>query len=276
MNSQDELKQDDANDDPRLLYHCTNQAGMLGILQSASLWATKIQYFNDSAEYHLTLRLAERLIHDFARERRYALHSDEERDALLDEVRSIEQANIFVISLSALSDSLSQWRAYGTPSSAFAIGLRRSDLEFIAEEIGWQVFKCVYVPEDHRRLVGRAVETAMQSPPVSTAGRVLRHELTTLAPRMKHPSFEEEEEWRIVSPALPEEFGFGYRVGRFTPVPYVSLPTIRPDNHESSVEEVVVGPTPHRDLAIMATASYLRSMEVPARAISSHTTFREW
>jgi hypothetical protein len=154
--------------------------------------------------------------------------------------------------------------------------MRRADLEFIAEGIDWQLFRCVYVPEDHRKLVGRAVANAMQSASAALGGNVLREELTSIAPRVKHPSFEEEDEWRIVSPVLPEEFGFSYRVGRFTPVPYVPLPITRHDNNESSIEEVVVGPTPHRDLAIMATASYLRTMEVSARTIASGTTFREW
>lgn len=219
----------DEEQDPEVLYHYTTQGGMLGIIESASLWATKVQYFNDSAEYHLTLRLAEKLVNEFARDGRHGIHSDGDRDVLLSEIKSTEQANVFVISLSALSDSLSQWRAYGSPSSAFAIGFRRADLKVIAEAIDWQLFKCVYVPEEHRRLVGQAIKTAMESSPIENAGRILRAQLTALAPRMKHHSFEEEDERRIVSPLLPEQFGFNFRLGRFTPLPYVSLPTTRFD-----------------------------------------------
>ncbi len=35
---------------PEILYHYTNESGLLGILQSRHLWATAIEYLNDSAE----------------------------------------------------------------------------------------------------------------------------------------------------------------------------------------------------------------------------------
>lgn len=266
----------DEESPPEVLYHYTNQGGLLGIIESASMWATKIQYFNDSAEYHLTLRLAERLVHDFVREGRYRISSDADRDSMLSSIKSIEQANLFVISLSSLNDSLSQWRGYGSPSSSFAIGFRHSDLEFIAEEIDWRVFRCVYRPEQHRRLVGQIVTKAMKSDSVREADSILRGQLQALAPRMKHYSFEEEDEWRIVSPVLPEQVNLSFRAGRFTPIPYVGFPTVRFDSGQSAIEEVVVGPSPHRDLAIMSTAAFLRQMEVPARVTASGTTFKEW
>jgi len=36
---------------PRVLYHYTTQAKLLGILKSNCMWATAAQYLNDASEY---------------------------------------------------------------------------------------------------------------------------------------------------------------------------------------------------------------------------------
>jgi hypothetical protein len=43
---------------PPILYHYTTQEGLLGILETDSLWATKIHFLNDSSEYALACNLA--------------------------------------------------------------------------------------------------------------------------------------------------------------------------------------------------------------------------
>jgi hypothetical protein len=277
MTNREALPTDEEEESPPdILFHYTTQAGMLGIVESNSLFATKIQYFNDSAEFHLTLRLAERVIDDLVREGGRRSASDEDMKGLVEEIQSIEHANIFAVSLSALGDSLSQWRSYGAPGSAFAVGLRRPDLEANAHELGWKLLKCVYEPVQHRLLVGQAVESAMAADSLEEGCSILREELMTVASAMKHYSFEEEQEWRLVSPLWPEQVDLLMRVGRFTPLPYLLFPIVGLHNGESAIEEIMVGPTPHRDLAIMATAAYLRRLGISARVTASGTTFREW
>src|SRR6266700_6216266 len=46
---------------PRL-YHYTSQEGLLGILSSKTLWATRIQYLNDSTEFAYTLALLKKAL----------------------------------------------------------------------------------------------------------------------------------------------------------------------------------------------------------------------
>ncbi len=43
---------------PEFLYHYTGQDGLLGIVEKAELWATKIQYMNDATEFGLALSMA--------------------------------------------------------------------------------------------------------------------------------------------------------------------------------------------------------------------------
>lgn len=44
---------------PDTLYHYTGQVGLLGIIQNAELWATKVQYMNDLAEFRRALSMAQ-------------------------------------------------------------------------------------------------------------------------------------------------------------------------------------------------------------------------
>jgi hypothetical protein len=259
---------------PDTLYHYTTQAGLLGIVAVGAMYATKIQYFNDSAEFHLALNLAQALIRELSADGGVKL-PDADITRLVNEVESIRHANVFALSLSAEGDLLSQWRAYGSPGSSFAVGLETPLLRHFAEEEGWALLRCIYDPEDHRHAVGAVVERAVSSADSVQAGDVLRGSLLSLAPRMKHHSFEEEEEWRLVSPLLDESEAFEYRTGRSTPIPYVQFPIAR-DKRESAIGEIVVGPSPHRDLSIMATAGLLRRYGIAAPVRASETTFREW
>jgi hypothetical protein len=43
---------------PPDLYHYTDQNGLLGIMDSGNLWATKVQYLNDSKEFNLAVDMA--------------------------------------------------------------------------------------------------------------------------------------------------------------------------------------------------------------------------
>ena len=58
---------------PEFLYHYTSQDGLLGIIESRSLWATNISYMNDATEFGLSVRLI--------------------RDRLLDELQNRKRKN---------------------------------------------------------------------------------------------------------------------------------------------------------------------------------------
>jgi hypothetical protein len=50
---------------PDILYHYTDQFGLIGIVNTSELWATKIHYMNDSTEFSLALGMAK----DFLKEK---------------------------------------------------------------------------------------------------------------------------------------------------------------------------------------------------------------
>src|SRR4051794_36310956 len=41
-----------------ILYHYTTQKGLLGIVESAEIWATDVQYLNDASEFNLACKCA--------------------------------------------------------------------------------------------------------------------------------------------------------------------------------------------------------------------------
>ena len=45
---------------PPILYHYTSQTGLIGMLNTKTIWASKIHYLNDSKEFALALKLARR------------------------------------------------------------------------------------------------------------------------------------------------------------------------------------------------------------------------
>ena len=108
---------------PERLYHYTTADGLLGILESRTVWATHINYLNDKHELHH----AEKVLSLELRER--AERSDvnvEERQALLAAAESLEKhrsdREAYVFSLTENGDQLSQWRAYGSSATGYSLG----------------------------------------------------------------------------------------------------------------------------------------------------------
>jgi hypothetical protein len=86
-----------------------------------------------------------------------------------------------------------------------------------------------------------------------------RDRLGLLSSTIKHPSFREEREWRLISTTIPrEDPRCLVRVGRSMFIPYVeiNLVAIGPS---IPVKEIIVGPTPHMWLAMNAAGSLLHS-----------------
>src|SRR2546430_1425649 len=53
---------------PPLMFHYTDRAGLIGIIQSKTVWATHIRYLNDSSEYSYTSNLALELAKSLSKE----------------------------------------------------------------------------------------------------------------------------------------------------------------------------------------------------------------
>jgi hypothetical protein len=108
-----------------------------------------------------------------------------------------------------------------------------------------------------------------------------------VAPTIKHCAFHEEQEWRLISAPIP--FGdsrWQVRAGRSMLIPYIPV-TLAPSDAYLPIQDVVVGPTPHMDLAVRAAGVLLGPKlepmtlqapmaRQPAQIRNSQILYRNW
>ena len=128
---------------PKILYHYTTADGLLGILNSKSIWATHVSYVNDRQEFVYLL--------DILR----AVMRDEEYPELVKFYEIVEavhndliKANFTVTSFSEAPDLLSQWRAYSSSSLGYCIGFNTESMMQRQK-----FYQCVYDTKLQRDLV---------------------------------------------------------------------------------------------------------------------------
>ena len=183
---------------PVVLYHYTTQRGLLGIINCQQIWATHHQYLNDFREFVHAKEMSRCEI------QKQAAPRDVTRIQHTLDGKGFEDVSIFVASFSEDPDSLSQWRAYGGPTSGFSLGFRAGQM-ILPPRL--TIVKCIY-EEDEQRKVIEALVTEVLNRLRRVPGRVdqgpyvdvfIRNALHQYALVLKHPKFKEEREWRIIS-----------------------------------------------------------------------------
>jgi hypothetical protein len=211
---------------PNELYHYTSVAGLRGILTSRTAWATMAHFLNDAQEFLYALSIASERLR--GREKQ---ETDQGRRAvvrdLAESLWQMERTHVCVFSLSENGDLLSQWRGYCPPNAGYSIGLRGASLRGILAPQVCVLAPCVYKEDEQRALVDEALkpvlakltspdpydEKAVKATSESFKGEMFSR-LTGVAVLLKHPSFAEEKEWRIVSPLVASDHPqMDYRTG---------------------------------------------------------------
>nr|WP_240894745.1 DUF2971 domain-containing protein [Fodinibius halophilus] len=163
--------------------------------------------------------------------------------------------NIFAASFSENGDLLSQWRAYCPDSGGYNIGFNHSDLEWLLNSYNLEIVPCIYEEEKQFLLIDELINhflTKYQNDQISDWMDFLddfKSEFIRLAPVLKHPSFREEKEWRIVSrPVSYYNEEVDYRPGESMIIPYYKMRLASSDDN-FSFHKINIGPTPHKKLA---------------------------
>lgn len=259
--------------DDDLLYHYTSVAGLIGLLGNsrlpATMWLTQVQYMNDDAEFYHAFELARDEIIKLGIEcpgvRKVISgmwgipHGDNRWDIL--PVRGTVLHRYFSFSLSEKPDLLSQWRGY-TPDGGYCIGFRFGELKRLAEVNGFKLVRCVYDENEKRSQISskiRDIESALCRGDVDfsigsissmkeseraegTARARIQMAINPMAPYFKHPSFEEEREWRIVGMVGANNPRARWRARGNTIVPYCELDIGQQGSHPLSAVEIIIGP----------------------------------
>lgn len=278
---------------PERVFHYTDGPGLLGILQSRSLWATDFRFLNDQSELTYTFDLAHRVLQEYADrdatgvEAPFLLAAAGERPSVYTETP------YYLACFTELENSLSQWRAYsgaqgyslefpgdvGTMSPADAAHGQNPGISLLRVEYDLEVQRA-YIRGLIDRLLTRVCPAEhLRSVPPEVAIRTFLPfywaQLERVSYRFKHPDFAVEQEWRLVS--WGEVHGEEYRAGQFGVTPYTRF---RPASSQVTaaplpIRSVRYGPTGTPGAATYALRRLLdRSGFTQCAALGSDTPVR--
>jgi len=262
------------------LFHYTTQTGLLGIIKGKEIWATHTQYLNDRREFRHALSV-------FRDELVTLRTNDADRakcfhGASLNLADDLSLTNVCVASFSEEPDSLPQWRAYGG-GAGFSLGMPGEHLRALVDTENGFLVRCVYDAAKQREIARALLEEvadqiiAGETSKFQPSGGNLTAYLFRFAPLFKHDSFSGEREWRIITrPLMCGHHRFDFRQGLSAITPYFRFP-LEQEQQPFRLSKVVVGPTPHSELAVAAVNSLLVAHNLKDVFVcSSRVPFRSW
>lgn len=265
------------------LYHYTTFSGLLGIVQSRTLWASDIRYMNDSAELRHTADL-------IAAEVRERIEDGRANSSLLSQFadwvahRITSGHMLFGASFRSHGNLLSQWRGYSLPGKGVSLGFCPEYILRCAARQGFMIGKCIYEPARQQNLIGQVVDAVerlggtREDESLSAVERsalyresfaAVETDLLRIAAILKHPSFREEKEWRIVSPVLTRsgEIPIRFREGHDMLVPYIEF-DLAGEGGAPVMDHLYLGPTENMNISMNSLQMFLeQSGIVPKRGI---------
>lgn len=199
------------------LFHYTNALGLQGIIESNRLWATHIEFLNDSLE----LVYGKALVKDCVEQVLISATNDDER-ALIKEVIGNFNTNpidkeydVYVACFCENGDLLSQWRGYGAFGKGYAIGFDSTKLAPKYRKFpncNIMIRSVIYRLEDQKAEVYNLINLAFEqlasvldkinlnekADMINGIAHALFFGLRNLTYLFKTPQFQEEREWRAI------------------------------------------------------------------------------
>jgi hypothetical protein len=261
------------------IYHYTTLAGAVGIIETKSLWVTKIQYLNDSRELIHAIELVGAAFREFEKSK-LTVGALKMLEGLINGLSGAKNINICVASFCEDRDLLSQWRGYAPSAQGIALGFSSRALEQRLQKLGWHLYRCVYDPIEQRRILNELLDqyvTHVESTSPDEIAARFNAQFLTIAPILKSPAFKEEREWRIVS--LPISFKdevYDARVVGTRLTPYVKLQfELNFEGVYDFVSDVCVGPAVNQFQTVDAMGVLLRKHKMSAGVVHlSQVPFR--
>lgn len=255
------------------LYHYTTLSGLLGIVDSAELRCSDIRYMNDSTELRHTLDLLGEQVTQ-------RIVAGVDKPALLTTFldwltyRVVSGPMLFCASFRGNGNLLSQWRGYSVHGKGVSLGFAPEHILDCARRQQFEVGRCVYAPSQQEKMIDEIIdavegldaggdpvnETASQNRQWVRRFQAIEGDLLRIAAVLKHPAFEEEQEWRIVSPMIDDATSarVQFREGNSMLIPWFPL-DLRDQQGRLAIEHAFLGPTSNIDLSMNSLALYLQS-----------------
>lgn len=269
-----------------ILHHYTSGTGLLGIFNNSSMWATKIQYMNDSTEYLHAISLAKSRLASFKNN-----GSESKKQIVASKVSELLERTkdlaLYVVCFSEISDSLSQWRGYCPPSFGYSIGFNADRLKELALNQGFEFGKCIYDNDKQKALINNWVDETIQSLSKDygieqdiedychkNANKYI-HNFVKIAPYLKHQTFQDEQEWRLISLIPSDDKRIGLREGKSMLVPYATF-ELNLSTEQHLIWNIQVGPTPKIELAFSALSHLFNKVKIMNGITRTFIPYRDW
>lgn len=181
---------------------------------------------------------------------------------------------VFAASFRTNGNLLSQWRGYSQIGKGVSIGFRSEDIITLATSRHFQLGPCIYQRDKQITLINNVIENLLyiaqeRASDLDVADfdslfNQIEADMLKIAAVLKHPSFVEEDEWRLVSPAITDYLAepVHFREGTSMMIPFYRFPLVdkqsRKEKNVIPVKHVFVGPTPNSTLSLNSIALYLK------------------
>jgi hypothetical protein len=277
------------------LYHYTESAGFYGILSNKTMWATHIQFLNDSSEFHHALKMILNRINQAIDE-----NSDGHIVKMLLAIKKLVGnivPNTFIISFSENRDVLSQWRGY-CPNGGYNIAFSPKAWDRLLEKNSYSIVKCQYEEDDQLILVNSLVESAIVAFPTFDPKPFIKNPYVTytqedmprffasfwfwnrtqkLATAIKNRAFKEEGEWRLIGGLKVAKIGHNTRMKGSLLVPYQNFSIDLDGSLNHVVTGVTIGPNPNADLAQFGVNAFRFQCGIttPLDVVQSQVPYRQ-
>jgi len=260
---------------PDRLYHYTSPAGLIGIAKSKSLWATHVKFLNDSKELDFAVDAAKYQLSLFIDPTEDGKNFSEKEKELFTQMSNHAgraSTGIYVASLTEERDLLSQWRAYCPDAGGYCIGFSSEQLVSMTKYQRFFLSPCVYgngngivveiIYHYLNKFRQQMQDRKLDSKEIKDIGVEFARELSRFGAILKHKSFEEEKEWRLISmPHAINNPALLHRPGKSSVIPYLNF-ELANNNHPDLVRSrkkdslvVVVGPTRDQSSTVYAIQS---------------------
>jgi hypothetical protein len=217
----------------KLVWHYTNGAGFLGILQSATIYASQVSALNDKTETKYATDIYKNAVQELIKERADDHDAVTFLNAVLEFVKDNPDSpahgisKFFVTCFSGDEDELTQWDRYGKPNG-YALGFRARGLW---REPTSQLYRVIYDRDKQLRAAKRIAAATLDFYREGLTGERLEDPaewgrvfflawdewVYKLAPLAKDIKWKAENEFRLVHELKPSEF---------SKVRFVQKPTI--------------------------------------------------
>jgi hypothetical protein len=187
-----------------ILYHYTNLAGLIGILNSKVLWLSHFKGMNDLAEGSYLSSFAKERVTEWLKNKGLGDIEVSRHLHTLDYIT--RRSDYYLCSFSGNGDLLDQWRCYGDNGKGVSIGLEMREpsdaslapYQLAGEEVPIRLFKCVYSHEEMNGLIDRIHASDEGSGNEQLYYSLKWNDMVRIGLLCKHPAFVNEQESRLV------------------------------------------------------------------------------